>query len=250
MKWYLACALSAVVATGSAWASEVSVLSTVATRAAFDVLVPTYERQSGNTVHVAYDSGASVNKRIAGGEVVDVVVNPSSNLANLAKAGAVQAEPWATLGVARASLAYRSGSATPDISSDEAFKTLMLSTPKLGISDPAAGGASATYVMSILKRLGIDEAMRGKLVLVKPGDGAEPVADGRAPLSIAMTSEVAAYPGVSSVPIFPQDPQASVAYAASVSAKAEHADAARSLLRFLRSPDAEAVLAAKGFARN
>jgi molybdate transport system substrate-binding protein len=250
MNWHWALVLSALIASGSARASDITVLSTVATKAAFDILLPKYEQQSGNKIHTVYDSGAGVNKRVAAGEPFDVVVNATANVAALAKAGAVPPQPWARLGVAAASLVYRTGSAKPDISTDDAFKAQMLATPHLGISDPAAGGASAVYVIGILKRLGIYDVMQSRLVLTKPGEGPSPVADGRAPFAIAMTSEVAAYPGLSAMPIFPQEPAGLVSYSVTISAKTDDADAPQSLVQYLVSPGAVEVLKAKGFERD
>ena len=72
------------------------------------------------------------------------------------------------------SVAVRSGAPKPDIGTVDAFRRALLAAPTVAYAD---GGASGVQFHSILGRLGIAEAMKGKLRPYPSGgavDGALP----------------------------------------------------------------------------
>ena len=58
-------------------------------------------------------------------------------------------------------VAVRAGAPKPDISTAEAFKTAMLAAKKVGISK----GPSGQYLMTVLQKLGIADAVKAKAVI-------------------------------------------------------------------------------------
>ena len=90
----------------------------------------------------------------------------------------------------------REGAPRPDISTPEAFKQTLLAAKSLVYVDPAQGATSGIHFASVLDRLGIAEAVRGKTQLVPGGYPAEKVASGEAELVVHQISEIVPVKGV------------------------------------------------------
>jgi molybdate transport system substrate-binding protein len=244
-----------VIATATLLASNVStsaadlkVMASGAYRAALDDIIPLFEKASGHKIVVHYDAAAMVARKIEAGEAFDVVITSVAALDGLAKRELALPEPQAVVGINAASLAYRRGTAKPDISTSEALKALLLAAKTISFSDPAAGGSSSNYFASVIQRLGIAEEIQRKAILTKPGEGALPVGEGRAEIGVAQTSEIAMVPGVDGVAIFPSDPKSNSTYAAGVSRTSQNAAASSAFVSFMLSPDAVAIQRSKGLA--
>ena len=233
----------------AAAAADLRVLSSVAVKSAFDALIPRFEKASGHTIAIEYGTAAGIRKKIDAGEAFDVSVGLASATADLVKAGIVLPEPHPVVGVAVASLAYRTGAPKPEIATPEALKAVLLAASSISLSDPALGGASSNYFIAVTKQLGIADEIAPKLRPGKPGDGAVPVASGAAQYGAALTSEIAGVAGVSGVPIFPADPRSTTTLVATICAKSVHKDAARDFIDFLLTPDSVAVRKANGLAQ-
>jgi molybdate transport system substrate-binding protein len=234
----------------SASAAEIKVMSSVAFKGALNELVPMFEKTSGDKVVVVYDTGVNVAKRIDAGEAFDVAVVTVGGLAGFTKKGIVSPEPQATLGVSIAALAYKEGTPKPDISTPEAFKSVVLNAKAISSSDPKLGGTSANYFLAMTERLGITADVQAKLVVTKPGEAAFPVGDGRAPIGIAMTSEIALVPGVAGVPLDASDPKSKLAFAAGLSANTKEAKAAQAFIAVLLSAKGADIQKAQGLVMN
>jgi molybdate transport system substrate-binding protein len=72
------------------------------------------------------------------------------------------------------------------------------------------------------------------------------VASGRAEIALHQLQELLAVPGIQIVGPFPKDLQGAFMFSAGVATGAKEADAAKALINFLRTPDAAAVIKAKG----
>lgn len=239
--------LALVLAPRMAAADELRLLASVAMKGALERLLPAFYARSGTGVTVQYGTGAAIGKLINDGAPFDVTVATAGQVDQLVASGIVLAAPRPVVGTAVASLAYRSGTAPPDVATEAAFKTTMLAATTISTSDPANGGASAGYFRALCQRLGLTEAVAPKLVLTKPGEGAAPVAAGTALYGVALSSEIAAVPGTSGVPILPADPAGRTVLEAAVAAKSSAPDAARALIAYLTSPDMRAVRLTAGF---
>ena len=231
----VACAM---VAPAAGRAAEVKVLASVAIKSMFDEVIPAFETASGDKVVIQYATAAGTAKQASSGEPFDVAVTVAAATDALVTSGVVLAQPRPVVGVAVAALAYREGSARPDISTEAKFRSVVLSAPKISLSDPALGGASAVYFLAVVKRLGLEAQIGPRLIDTKPGQGAAPVADGTARYGVAMTSEIAGVKGARGVPIFPADPASTLTLVASLSAKAAQPAAARAFIAWLQSPAA------------
>ena len=74
------------------------------------------------------------------------------------------------------------------------------------------------------------------------------VATGRADIALHQLQELLAVPGIDIVGPFPNDLQGAFIFSAGVATDAREADASKALINFLLTPNAAAVIKAKGMA--
>ena len=223
-----------------------TIVTTAAVKGALSQLGPMFEKASGRTVTIEYDSAPEIARRLGAGDGVDVVLAGSTVVNAFVKSGALIADSEVAAGTAVASLAYKDGTPKPDISTPEALKAVILASKSISFSDPAAGGSSSVYFAGVIGRLGITDAVMQKATLTKIGEGAGPAGAGQTQYAVAQSSEIALIPGLDGVPILPADPKSKSSFAAAVASKSTQPDLGRAFLRFLLSPDGTAVRIAKG----
>ena len=231
--------------------AEVRVLSAVGMRQVMLDLAPKFERATGHKLTISFDSAGQIVNRIEGGETVDLVIIPRTSIDRLTKASHLLADSATDLATSRVGVAVRKGAPKPDISSPAAFKRAMLDARTIACPDPALGGSSGVHIAKVFKQLGIAEALKPKLVLSStPGQAtAMPgymVATGKAEIALHQMQELMAVPGIEIVGPLPGDLQETFVFTAAIMVKAEKSDAAKKLIKFLRTPEAMAVIKAKG----
>ncbi len=142
----------------------------------------------------------------------------------------------------------RKDAAKPDIGSVDAFKRAMLAAKSIGWNDPAAGAPVSIYMLVLFERLGIAAEMKDRTVTFKQrSERFEAVARGDVEIGFNQVSEILAAPGVDLVGPLPPAIQHYTLFTAAIVASSKEQDASRALLRFVSSPDARAVMKAKGF---
>src|SRR5439155_12170060 len=130
----LLCALCAF-AAGGAMAAEIRVLSAGAVEPGLRAAAA-FQKQSGHTVNITFNTAPEIRKRIAGGEAFDVVIAPPAALDEFA--GKVAADR-ANLGRVGLGVAVRPGAAVPDISSGEALKRSVLAAESIVFNRASSG---------------------------------------------------------------------------------------------------------------
>ena len=224
-------------------AAEVKVMAGVAMREVIAELGPQFERATGHKIAIQYAPGLSVKRQIEAGEAVDLVIIGSDVVDDLIKQGKIAGD--SRVGIVRVGIivAVREGAPKPDISSVEAFKSTLLSVKSVAY---APDGAPGRHFAMVLDRLGIAEQVKAKAKPSAPERVAPAVASGEAELAIAMTLDMTSTKGVQLVGPFPGDLQYAFVNTAGVSTAARQPDAARALIKHLTTPEAAAVIKAKG----
>ncbi len=233
--------------------ADVKVLGAVGMRQVMFDLGPAFERATGRTLVMTFDSTGLIAKRIAAGEQVDVVIINRSAVDALARDDRVVA--GSIVGIARsvAAVAIGKGASKPDISSPEAFKRLLLSAKSIARPSPEVGGSSGDHIVQVLERLGITEEVDAKSVMLNtgspgqvadsPGDA---VAKGKAEIALHQLQELMAVPGLEIVGPFPGDLQGTFDFSAAIGSTAKEVEGGKALIEFLRTPRAMEVIRAKG----
>ena len=225
--------------------AEVKVLSAGAMKAMVTELGEAFQRESGHTLRLTFDTVGSLRKRAAT-EPADVVILTAEAVDDLARDGLVAAGTRTDLGRVGMGVAVKEGAPRPDISTAESFKQAVLAAKSIVYTDPARGGTSGIHFASVLQRLGIAEAVKDKTVLWPGGYAAEAVAKGQAELCVHQISEILPVKGVTLVGPLSKDLQKITTYSGGVAERSDAKDAARALLTFLARPDFRAKFGAAG----
>jgi len=114
-------------------------------------------------------------------------------------------------------------------------------------SNPADGGASGIHFAKVLERLGIVNEIRPKTVLARPGDETGVlVANGKAEIGVHQFQVLMSGAGIEIVGPLPGDLQDTIVFAATIMDGTKSAEASKALVDFRRTPEAVAVIKAKG----
>lgn len=129
-----------------------------------------------------------------------------------------------------------------------AYTALAKQSPKVTLtSNPEHGAASGIHFAKVLERLGVAEEMKSKTVFVpKPGPVGIRVADGKAEIAVHQLQELIPVGGIEILGRLPNELQDTLVFAAAIMKGTNDAAASRALVNFLGSPEAAAVIKAKG----
>jgi molybdate transport system substrate-binding protein len=225
----------------AARAAELTVLAGGSMTASLKDLGPQFERATGHTLVFRFAGTPELIKLATSGASFDLGVVP----AEVMKDAAARAKFGPTTDIARVGygVAVRAGAPKPDVSTPDALKATLLKAQSVTFLPESAAGA---YVIKVFERLGIADAMKAK---TRPqtvtGQIPAAVASGEVELGVFLTNVLAA-PGVELAGPFPAELQQNLVFTGAVAAETRQTDAAKAFIDFLTSPEAAAVLKAKG----
>jgi molybdate transport system substrate-binding protein len=238
----------ALLLAGAASAAEVRVMISGGLTAAYNVLVPEFERTTGHKVLTAYgpSMGTTINAipiRLQRGEGTDVVIMVGYALGDLIKQGKVIADSRVDLAKVLIGVAVKSGAPKPDIGSADALKRALLASKSIVYSDSASG----VYVSTeLFQRLGIADAVKDKARKIPAEPVARVVARGEAEIGFQAISEMLPVPGVDIVGLLPPEVQKITVFSAGITTIAREPEAGKALIGFLGSPAASAAIIKSG----
>lgn len=210
-------------------------ISSMATRQLLSELASDYQQRSGQTVQIESVGGVDATKRVAAGEVFDVVVLASDAMDKLIAAGHVQADSRVDLVHSGVAVAVRAGAPLPDLSSEAAVRAAVLAAPRLSYST----GPSGVALAQLFERWGIADEIRPRIITPPPGvPVGSLLAKGEVDLGFQQLSELIHLPGITVVGALPAAIQITTTFTAGLCTTATQPHAARALLAFLASPEA------------
>ncbi len=231
---------------GAGEAAEVKVLSAGAVRAIVTDLAQAFQRETGHMVTLTFGTVGVVRQKLTAGEPADVVIMSDVAIDEMAQKGAVTPGTRADIARTAIGVGVRAGAPRPDIATPETLKQTLLGAKSLVYVDPAQGATSGIHFASVLQRLGIAEAVKGKTLLVPGGYAAEAVAKGEAELVVHQISEILPVKGVTLVGPLPRDLQKITTYSAGLAARSAAPEAARAFIAFMARPAFKAKFAEAG----
>src|SRR3981081_3788667 len=183
---------------GTASAAEVRVMISGGLTAAYNALVPDFERATGHKVITAYgpSMGTTVNAipiRLERGEPADVLIMVGYALGDLVNKGKVVDDRRVDLGDSPIGIAVKSGAPKPDISTTESVKRALLAAKSIAYSDSASGVYVSTEMFA---KLGIADEMKDKARKIPAVPVGEIVARGDAEIGFQQISELLPVSGI------------------------------------------------------
>ncbi|HEX2829670.1 MAG TPA: substrate-binding domain-containing protein [Burkholderiales bacterium] len=219
----------------------IRIVTSNATNALLSALAARFEARTGLRVAIEHDSAKTLLARIEAGERADVAVLNAPHVERLVGLGILEAaRPFARslIGVA-----VRKGEPHPDVSTVDALRAALLGARAIAHT---VHGASGMYVPELLRRLGIADAMKARIVTRPGGLIAKVVEAGEADIAIQQISELLAVPGVEVVAPLPDAVQKTLESAAAIFTGTPRRAAAEGWLRFFQSPEAAGLFQEKG----
>ncbi len=243
----IATAMTIFAATSAAFAAELEVMSVGAVRSAFADAAAQWEKASGNKVVATFNPAGDVRKKLAAGQVADVLILPAEGFPALERDGAVVAGSVRDLGGVAMAAAVRKGAPVPDISTAEALKRTLLAAKSVTYMDPERGTSGKHFDETVLKRLDIRDEVRAKTKLGEGGYIAEKVARGEVEIAFHNLTEILPVEGITLVGLIPAELQRATIYSGAVMKGAKNPREAQALLDFLASPQGRKSFLDRGF---
>src|SRR6185312_492471 len=235
----LTLALAAVV---PARAADLQVIAGGGIAVPLNEIVAQFEQSSGHRVTVRYGTAPELIK-IATTTPFDFAVTPSEVFKD--EGAAARLVPGPTTDIAHVGLgvAVHAGAAKPDISTPQALKQALLDARTVATIPASAAGAQ---VMKLFERLGVANEVKSKLqAAANPVKLVAIMAGGQAEIGIFIVNVLTAN-GLDVVGPVPAELDYVLTYTSGIARGAAQAETARAFLEFLKSPQAKAVLKARG----
>ena len=227
---------------------ELKVMSARAVKSAVSAVAQGFSEHAGCRVAFDFAPVGALEKKIVDGERADVVILSDAAIGKLDAAGHIDSGSRCVLGRTSIGVCVSEGAARPDIATPEAFRALLLSSPKISVSDVAVGGTAAVYLPKLFARMGIADELEPKLVrCAGGGDVAERVARGEAAIGITFISEILAIGGVTVIGALPAVYGNDTTYCGAVMKSAAMAEDARAFLKALVKPESALIWRRAGF---
>ena len=241
-KHVVAVALSLFV-SATASAAEIKVLASGATKEVIDEVIPEFEKASGHKVTIIFTGAAKIKERIAAGEVYDVVIVGGPVVDAFIQQGRMVPGSRTDLMKSGIGVAVRAGGAKPDIRSSEALKRTVLAAKSIGYSS----GPSGDYVITLVQRMGIADQVKPKMKQVPSGARISTMIEsGEVEIGFQQISELIHEKGINYLGPLPAEIQKITVFSAGLHTDANEPEAAKALVKALRSPDAATVIKAHG----
>jgi molybdate transport system substrate-binding protein len=206
-------------------------------------LAAQFEKTTGFTPVVVADVAAVMKRRIEAGEPFDLAVLVDFQVNDLINSGKLLADSRADIMSSGIGVAVKRGAPKPDIGTVEAFKQTLLKAKSITYLKE---GASTIHLRKLFTQLGIADAIKSKAVETDGEMVSELVAEGKVDLGLIVVPNIMSVPGAELVGPLPAAINSIVMFTAAVSAQSPNQQAARDLIKLLKSPEARPMIKAKG----
>jgi molybdate transport system substrate-binding protein len=226
------------VVVDSSKVGRITGISSMAMRNVLAELGDAYERQSGQPVAIVSVGGVDAARRVDGGEAFDFVVLAADAIEQLAAVGRVDPGSRTDLACSAVAMAVAAGAARPDVTSESAIRDAVLRARSIGYST----GPSGAHLLRLFERWGIADTIAPRIVQASPGlPVGTLVARGEVELGFQQLSELMHLPGIDVIGLLPAEVQVTTVFSAAVCTASNCPVAAKTLLSFLASREADAA---------
>ena len=239
-------ALLVALACGMSNAAEIKVLSAGAVEPGLHAFEKLAKNETGHDLKIQFNTAPQIAKRLAAGEVYDILISPPAAISAAAKEGKVLANTRVPIGRVGAGIIVRASAPSPDVSSVDAMKKALLGADSIVYNTASSG----LYLDQLFAKMGILDQLKPKTT--RYADGAavmEHVIKGKGnEIGFGAITEIKLYEakGLKLVGPLPADVQNYTSYEAAMMTNAPAADAARAVLKVLATPAGKAAFVSAG----
>jgi len=238
-----ACIGGLVAPVGDAHATEITVMSDTPIAAALGRIGELFRQSTGNDIKFVFGLSPAIHKKIIDGEPGDVLIIQSNFIDDLVTSGKLSAGQHPIIAKVGIGLFMRADGQAPDVSTIEAFRQALLNADALVFSNVAAGN----YFATVLERLGISNAVKGKIVRASPPEVVARVLQGQgSEIGVMVVTLIQADKRLQLIGALPADFQSYLVYTAARLTTAPSPQVAGEFIDFLSSPQARKEFIASG----
>ncbi len=228
--------------------TEISVDTPLPTRDSFEKIIPGFEAKTGYKVKLRIGNGVGTKQEAEKGEPYDVfVILPPYDAAM--KSGNLDPKTATTLGYFVLGLTVKKGTPLPNISTGESVKRALLNAKSMATVDPTQGSVGVATGEAMTK-MGITDQVKGKIKYVANGGlVSKCVTDGECEIGMGpYVSDLMGNknPDLVIVGGLPKEASTPTPIVAVVATHAKDPAAAKKLIEYLVTPEAEAVYKSMG----
>ncbi len=226
-------------------AAEITVLSGGAIEPGLNAAAAAFQKETGNTIKLIYNTTPQIQKRVGAGEMFDVVIAPPAAMKAFAAAGKAD-EGGIHVGRVGMGVVVRPGAPVPDIASAEAIKRAVLEAESVVFNRASSG----IYFENLLKKMGVYEQIEPKAARYATGaEVMEHLLKGRGKeVGFGPITEILQYrdKGLRLVGPLPAEIQNYTAYIAAPMSASGNKAAAQAFVTFLGGPAGKPLFVAAG----
>jgi len=227
-------------------AAEINVLSGGAVEPGLEAFANKVRRETGHELKIQYNTAPQIAKRLASGDVYDILISPPGVIEQAIKEGRVIADTRVPVGRVGAGIVVRTGVSAPDIKTADALKQALLGADSVVYNTASTG----IYLDKLFGKMGIAEQLKTKTIRHATGAAVmEHVIKGKGnEIGFGAITEIKLYEvkGLKLVGPLPAEIQNYTSYEAVMMTGATSVDAARAVLRYLATPAAKAAFVSGG----
>jgi len=220
-----------------------SVLSTMALRNALKELIPIFTQTSGIKIDIDFGATAHLGEQIRAGRRGDLLLAVAGSIDALIDEDILEAGTRVDLASSDVAMAVGLSAPVPDISTQETFIATLKAARSIAFSKQ---GASGMYFASLIKRLGLDEEVRAKAIVLPEGLTGELVATGKVEIAVQQMSELMQVSGINIFGKLPPAVQESTIFSAGIFKQSTHRSAIQAFLAFLQTNDSKRAFQKQG----
>jgi molybdate transport system substrate-binding protein len=222
------------------------IFSALAVKEVVEPACKAFTAETGEPVDSLFGPVGALQAKITAGDTGDLAILIPSVLETLQQAGTLSGR-W-DLGRVGIGVTIREGAASPDFSTPDAFRQMLLNARSIALTDPGVGGTAGIYLAGLLERMGIAETIRPKVQWQKNGFfTAQAVANGEAELGMTQVSEIVAVKGAVNAGPLPAPLQTVTTYCAGIFTASKAQDKARAFIDRLLAPSLQPKWQQAGF---
>lgn len=231
--------------SGMAHAAEITVLSGGAIEPGLHAAAAAFEKQTGHTVKITFNTTPQIRKRVGAGDTFDVVIAPPAAVKDFIAAGKVEAG-GVDVGRVGMGVVVRPGAPVPDIANAEAIKRAVLEAESIVFNRASSG----LYFEGLLKKMGVYEQIESKAARYATGaEVMEHVLKGKGKeVGFGPITEILQYKdkGLRLIGPLPAEIQNYTSYVAVPMSAGTNKEVAQSFVRYLGGPTGKPLFVAAG----